>query len=256
MITGDQLLAVFATYNQQVWPMQIIAYVLGMVAVLLAFRPIRAASRWIAAILAFFWLWVGLMFWLPSALQGFTPAYLFCVMFVIQGLLFLPHLLHATISFGTYSRPYTWVGIAMLLYALVGYPLVGMLVGHIYPRTPPFGLTPCPLIIFTFGLFLLTNRKLPKALLVIPFCYSLSGFLWITIGIYEDVGLVLSGFLGILLIRRREAHMFPTQSISSVTRSVKAGWSLDLPDQKTTGGTDQQKMPAIPGNNQTRERSS
>jgi len=252
LITGDQLLAVFATYNQQVWPMQIIAYVLGMVAVLLAFRPIRAASRCIAAILAFFWLWVGLMFWLPSALQGFTPAYLFWVMFVIQGLLFLPH-------------PATCHDIVWHLFQTIhlGWDCHAPVCtgglspgGYIYPRTPPFGLTPCPLIIFTFGLFLLTNRKLPKALLVIPFCYSLSGFLWITIGIYEDVGLVLSGFLGILLIRRREAHMFPTQSISSVTRSVKAGWSLDLPDQKTTGGTDQQKMPAIPGNNQTRERSS
>jgi hypothetical protein len=239
MITGDQLLAVFATYNQQVWPMQIIAYVLGMVAFLLAFRPTRAASRWIADFLAFFWLWVGLMFWLPSALQGFAPGYLFCVLFVIQSLLFLPHLLHATISIGAYSRPYTWVGIAMLLYALVGYPLVGMLIGHTYPRTPPFGLTPCPLIIFTFGLFLMTSRKLPKVLLVVPFCYALSGFLWISIGIYEDVGLVLSGLLGIVLIWRRDARMIPIQSIYLVYRSDKAGWSLDLPDQKTPRGADQ-----------------
>jgi hypothetical protein len=45
MITGEQLLDAFAAYNQQIWPMHIMAYVLGAIAVFLAFKKSLWASR-------------------------------------------------------------------------------------------------------------------------------------------------------------------------------------------------------------------
>ena len=38
-----------------------------------------------------------------------------------------------------------------------------------------FGVTPCPVTIFTFGLFLLTVRRFSYWLLIIPFVWSLIG---------------------------------------------------------------------------------
>ena len=45
MITVEQLLEVFATYNPQIWPMQIVAYVLGIVCVYLAVRKTAFSGR-------------------------------------------------------------------------------------------------------------------------------------------------------------------------------------------------------------------
>jgi hypothetical protein len=117
------------------------------------------------------------------------------------------------------------------VYALVGYPLVGALVGHVYPSMSPFGLTPCPVVTFTFGLLLLTGNKIPKALLVIPFFYSLSGFLWMSIGMWEDIGMVLSGLLGTWLIWRRDARQAQESSGNTPKSERGTAWSLDLPDK-------------------------
>ena len=40
--------------------------------------------------------------------------------------------------------------------------------GHVYPAAPMFGVTPCPLVIFTFGMLLLSRERAPWPLLVIP----------------------------------------------------------------------------------------
>jgi len=229
--TEEQLLGVFASYNAQIRPLQIVAYLLGIVGFVLAFKKGNFSNRMIPAILAFFWIWVSLMFWLPSAGQGFTPGYFFAGIFLFQGLLFLFQALRPKLAFGFQSTPAAWAGVFFVLYALVGYPLFGGLVGHMYPNASPFGLTPCPLVAFTFGLLLMTAQKVPKAMLIIPLFYALSGFLWVSIGMLEDIGMVLSGLVGIWMIWKRDARQaaIPASHISQA--SPEGGWSLDLSDK-------------------------
>ena len=231
MITGEQLLEVFAEYNQQIWPMQIAAYLLGITGLYLASRKNAISDRFIPAILAFLWLWVGFFFWLPSAGQGFVPGYLFTVLFLFQGMLFLFFTLRAKLSFGLSNDIWTWTGVFFVAYALVGYPLVGILLGRDTTSIPSFGLTPCPLVTFTFGMLLLVRREITQYALIIPFIYALSGFLWVSIGIVEDVGLIASGLAAVLLIwygglktKRTAADKDP--------RASKGGWSLDLTDKE------------------------
>jgi len=207
LITGEQLLEVFAAYNQQIWPVQILAYTLGVIAFVVAYKKTSWASRVNFAILTFFWLWVGLLFWLPSALQGFSIGYVFMGLFLVEGFLLLIQAVKGKLTFGTYNRVHTIVGMLMIFYAMIGYPLVGFFVGHRYPYTPPFGLTPCPLIIFSFGLILLTRVKIPFSLLMIPFLYGLSGILWISIGIWEDIGMVLGVLISFVLILQRNKKL-------------------------------------------------
>ena len=230
--TLEQLLDLFAVYNARIWPMQIVAYLLGVAGFVLAFRKSNLSNRLIPAILAFFWLWVAFVFWLPNALAGFAPGYLFAGIFLIQGLLFLVQGVRTKLVFGYQASLAAWLGIFFVLYALVGYPLFGVLIGHAYPHAPPFGLTPCPLITFSFGLFLMTSQKVPKALLIIPFCYALSGILWVSIGVLEDIGMVLSGLLGVGLIWARDAKAAAVHLSEASPASTDAGWSLDLVDKK------------------------
>ena len=114
MITGEQLLEVFAAYNPQIWPMQFVAYLLGLAAVYLALRKTLLSERGIPAILAFFWLWVALLFWLPSVLQGFTPGYFFVAIFLIQGLLFLNFAIRPRLHFRYQAGLQTWIGLGMV----------------------------------------------------------------------------------------------------------------------------------------------
>jgi hypothetical protein len=229
--TETQLLEMFAAYNAQIWPMQYLAYLLGLVGLWMAIKPGRLSDRLIPAILGFFWIWVALMFWLPSGGQGFVLGYIFAGIFLLQGLLMLIQALRPRLVFTYKGTPAAWIGITFALYAMLGYPLLGILVGHTYPQAPPFGLTPCPLVAYTFGLLLLTSPRVPKTLLIIPFCYALSGILWVSIGMVEDIGMVLSGLLGLWLIWSRDAKASVTSASETDPGRQEAGWSLNLPDK-------------------------
>ena len=238
MITEEQLLEVFAAYNPMIWPMQIVAYLLGLSAVYLVVRKTTISNRAVPAVLAFFWLWVGLAFWLPSVLQGYMPGIFFTALFLIQGGLLAAQAIKPGLEFGFKRDACAWAGIFCLLYALVGYPLAGAMVGHTYPYMSPFGLTPCPVVTFTFGLLLFTTSKVPKILLIIPFFYAMSGFLWISIGMWEDIGMLVSGLLGAGLLWYRDARRTATPSGARVPAPTINGWSLDLPEQKQSDRAD------------------
>lgn len=174
--TVDEFLDVFAQYNQAIWPMHIVAYILGIAALVLLVKKTPYSDRAISVILAFFWAWVGIVYHIMyfSTING--AALGFGVLFIVQAVLWLIFgVLRPKLSFKWEANPYTIIGAVMIIYAMIVYPLLGALQGHGYPRSPSFGVAPCPTTIFTFGLLLLTSAKVPKSLLVIPFLWSLLG---------------------------------------------------------------------------------
>ncbi|MBN1642042.1 MAG: hypothetical protein JXA09_12475 [Anaerolineae bacterium] len=205
-LTLEQLLDVFARYNLAIWPMQIVAYVLGLVGLILAARQTRYRNKVIAGILSFLWLWTGIAFFLLYFGPVYTPAYAFGVLFILQGALFLYSAVKPQLSFGFRADAYGIVGILFIVYAMIGYPVLGILLGHVYPQSPPFGLTPCPSAVFTFGLFLLTDKKAPRLFLAIPFLWALSGVIPVSIGVFEDVGLITAGVVGTAMVLYRDSQ--------------------------------------------------
>ena len=205
--TIDQFLGVFERYNQAIWPIQIVAYLLGLAALTLSVTKVRYAAQIISAILACFWVWIGIVYHLIYFSTINNAALGFGVLFIIQGILWVVFgIIRPKLSFQLDTNPYALTGIVLIVYAMLVYPLIGMLLGHGYPRSPSFGVAPCPTTIFTFGLLLLTTARVPKTLLVIPFLWSLLGFsAALSLGIREDFGLILAGVLtvGLLLWRDR-----------------------------------------------------
>jgi hypothetical protein len=59
-----------------------------------------------------------------------------------------------------------------------------------------FGVTPCPITLFTFGVLLLAQSPLPRRLLVIPLLWALIGgsAAWL-LGVAQDWPLLISGVL-------------------------------------------------------------
>lgn len=187
--TTDQFLGVFVEYNTAIWPAHLVAYALGIAALVLATRKTPASGKIVAGILSFFWLWMGIAYhWMHfSAIN--KAAFLFGGLFVIQGILLAwLGVCRGRLDFARTSGAAAALGWLFVAYAMVIYPLIGHALGHGYPRSPSFGVAPCPTAIFTFGLFLWADRKLPAALLVVPFLWSLLGpSAAITLGIREDM---------------------------------------------------------------------
>ena len=117
--------------------------------------------------------------------------------------LFLYALVRNRITYGPVGRVDTAIGLAFIAYALVGYPVTGLLVGHVYPHSPLSPLFPCPATILTFGVLVLAQR-VPRYLLVIPALWAMSGALWFYLGMVEDAGLVIAGVVGIVMLIARE----------------------------------------------------
>lgn len=200
--TRDQFLAVFAAYNQAVWPAQVVAYVLGIGLVGLLMRPSRAGDRAIGAGLAAMWIWTGLAYYGAFFAAINKAALLFALLFVLQGGL----ILHATVvrnrvRFEPRGGAASWLGWALILYAAVAYPVVGAWTGHRYPEMPMFGITPCPVTLFTFGLLLLATGPIPRSLLVIPLIWSLiGGSAAFLLGMPQDWPLLVSGVAAVPLM--------------------------------------------------------
>ena len=207
--TVEQFLDVFGIYNQAVWPMQIFLYVFALIAIVLAIKKFNNSGRIISIILALFWLWMGIVYHLVYFTAINKAAYFFGILFIIQGLIFLyAGGINSKLSFKYHTHIYSIFGSIFIIYALIIYPILGHQLGHVYPRTPTFGL-PCPTTIFTFGLLLWTDKRIQKYVIIIPLLWSIIGFgAALGMGIYQDYGLLVAGILGTILIINRDKKLF------------------------------------------------
>lgn len=212
--TPEAFFSLFEQYNLAIWPAQFLAYVLGFIALLLAFRPFPLRDRIIGAILAAGWLWIGIVYHYLHFTQINFIAPVFAVLFVLQGLLFAWTLvLRGQVAFRFRPDVFGWTGLAFAAFAMVVYPLLGWLAGHAWPSSPVFGLTPCPTTIFTWGMLLLAQGRTPIHLTVIPLIWLIIGgsAAWL-LAVPEDASLPIAGVIACTLIvwknrlARREAH--------------------------------------------------
>lgn len=197
----EQFLSIFEAYNQAIWPMQIVLYLFALAAIILAVSRTSFSNKVISVILAFLWLWTGIVYHLTYFTSINKAAFLFGALCIVQGLIFLFNgVLKSNLSFQFQPDTKGIIGSLFILYALVIYPILGHYLGHAYPTSPTFG-APCPTTIFTFGLLLWADRAMPKYVVVIPLLWSIIGFsAALMLTIREDIGLLIAGLLGTLLI--------------------------------------------------------
>jgi hypothetical protein len=200
--TIEEFLAVFVAYNTAIWPAQILAYALGLVAVISLWAGRPSASRLILAILAFVWALNGIGYHFLFFSMINPAAKLFAGFFVLEALLLAICAVSAGgISFRTGSDFRTLAGYAFIFYAMLIYPLLGIKAGHGLMLGPMFGVAPCPTTIFTIGFLLLAHGRWVVWLSVIPFLWSLVGLAAaLQLGIPEDFGLPIAGLLLVLVL--------------------------------------------------------
>jgi hypothetical protein len=202
--TLEQFLEVFKKYNEAVFPMQIVFYLISGIAIYHVIKPNPKSDKIISSLLSFLWLWMGIVYHVIFFTTINKAAYLFGGLFIIQGVLFLIYgVFQNKLSFHLKKDKYGITGLILILFALIIYPVVGYFFGHVYPSSPTFGL-PCSTTIFTFGLLLLNIRKCLIAILIIPHIWAVIGFMAaFQFGFLEDTGLIVASLITTLLMNYR-----------------------------------------------------
>ena len=201
----DAFIDVFRAYNTAIWPAQIAAYALGATILLLLIRPTPLGGKAVAAILGLMWLWTGLAYHAAFFSTINRAAYGFAALFFVQGLMLAWVAVAGRLDFRIRGGGRGGIGLAMIVYAMLIYPAIGAMAGQSYPGVPVFGVAPCPLVIFTFGVLLMAEPLLFR-LLIIPLLWSLiGGSAAFLLRIPQDWMLLLSGVVvaAMLLLDRR-----------------------------------------------------
>lgn len=203
----EEFFAVIVRYNEAVWPAQVLLVLiaLGALAAIAWRRP--WSGRFVAAALALLWVWIGVVYHFVFFTSINPLAWAFGALSLAGAAVFAwQGVVKRRLQFEWHADLRDAVGLALVLFALVLYPLWSARAGHAYPRTPTFGL-PCPTTIFTIGLLALASGAAVRQALVAPILWSLIGgqaaFL---LDVPPDLGLVVAGVIGLgLALRGRHA---------------------------------------------------
>jgi hypothetical protein len=213
----DQFLDVFKEYNEAVWPVQVIFYLIGFFTLFQLIRHHTVSNRIISLFLAFFWIWMGIVYHLIHFSNINPAAYIFGPAFIIECLLIFYFLfVKKKMQYSFRKNLQGVAGIVFILFSIIIYPVIGYMLGHIYPYSPTFGL-PCPTTIFTLGVLCLSEKRIPWIVIIIPLIWSVIGFTAsFSFGIKEDISLLIAGIVFLLLygIRSRNPNTGNKEIIS------------------------------------------
>jgi small-conductance mechanosensitive channel len=165
------------------------------------------------------WAWVGIVYQgvYFSAINPAARA--FAAAFLVQAVVFAIHAIRERgLEFGPRSRLRGVAGAILIGYAMIAYPLIGLFVaGDRYPSLPLFGMTPCPLLIFTFGMLVWASCA-RWWLWLIPFAWSLiGGSAVLLLSVPQDWALPISA-VAVLLITLLDRPLRPRGAQSAGRR--------------------------------------
>ena len=207
--TADQFFDVFRSYNDGVWPAQLALIAAALIAALAAYRAnVHRSWRWaqlVFVLLAALWLWTGIAYH-KEFFARLTPAgNVFGSLCIAEAGLLLLCAWQSVQDVQPASKSRVAIGTLLIAYALLGYPLIGLALGHRYPAMPSFG-TPCPTTIFTFGVFCLLPRYVPRFAVAFPVAWSILGISAATFfGVREDLALPVAAIAALTVIHH-ETH--------------------------------------------------
>ncbi len=200
--TAEQFFEVFAAYNAAIWPVQIVAYVLGLISVAMLFSNWSVGKQLVLPILAIMWLWSGITYHLMFFSSINPAAKGFAAIFVVQAaLLMASSIFRGGLQLEVRRDLRSLLGLAIIFFALIVYELLGYLSGHGLMKGPLFGVTPCPTTIFTVGVLLLARGKPVIWLSIIPVIWSMVGLsAAVMLDVREDFALAVTAAILVIFL--------------------------------------------------------
>ncbi|NKB58775.1 MAG: hypothetical protein GKS00_20795 [Alphaproteobacteria bacterium] len=172
----DVFLDLVAQYNALLWPAQIAALLLGLVVLYFSIRTHDGNSRFPVLIVAVSWLAVGIGYFALHFSTLNWAAWLSAALFVTQALLLVwTGVIRSGFRLHYDNDIASQIGVALLAFAIAGYPLLGLATGTGTAALPIVGIDPGPTVLLTWGFLLLSTTPAPLVLAVIPFIAACVG---------------------------------------------------------------------------------
>jgi Family of unknown function (DUF6064) len=87
-----------------------------------------------------------------------------------------------------------------------------------------FGVTPCPVTIFSFGCLLLTTKPISRRVLVIPVLWAfIGGAAALPLGVWQDWMLPVAAVAALGLLKRSGLLRAPTGTASRTATAMRIG---------------------------------
>ncbi|MEJ2346974.1 MAG: DUF6064 family protein, partial [Gammaproteobacteria bacterium] len=208
--TSAAFLGVFRQYNETVWPAQVFLLGLALVTVVLVLKPTRRSGVGVSLILGLFWAWLGVAYHLMFFARINPFAYVFSAASVAGAVTFIwQGVVRRRLHFAWQGNARGLTGSALLVFALIVYPVWSRIAGHPFPSTPTFGL-PCPTTLFTVGVLAFLVAPYPRSVYVVPIIWCAVGaqaaFL---LGVHQDLALLAAGAAALVLAARSKGAPAP-----------------------------------------------
>jgi hypothetical protein len=189
--TTEQFFDLFAAYNEALWPALAALWIASLITSLLLLSSRPPSDRWIGGLLALHWIWSGLAYHAAFFTRINPAAWLFAVLFLLQGVLLVWSVVRHRLSFAPWSNAWAPAAWALIAYALL-YPGLNAALHLSVSRIPAFGV-PCPTAIFTAGVLMLSTTR-SWGLSIIPVVWSIiGGSAAILLGVSADYALPIAG---------------------------------------------------------------
>ncbi|MEQ9639680.1 MAG: DUF6064 family protein [Alphaproteobacteria bacterium] len=200
---ADAFFALFAAYNTAIWPAQPAAYALGLLVLVAMFRRFVQRDRLAAAALVVMWAFNAVAYhWTYFATINFL-APVFAAAFAAQALLLAwSGVGRGRLHFAWRGDPAGWIGLTLMLFALVGYPAWTWYAGHRWPDLPMFGIAPGPTTIFTLGALLAGRATWPLFVIPLLWCAVGGSAAWL-LDVPQDLSLPAAAAVTLIAIAVR-----------------------------------------------------
>ena len=204
MVTRDEFWNIIRAYGTQIWPAQIVFYIVAIVLVgWLFIKPGKLPSFFAKLFLSIAFAWNGVMFYLTLAkgMAGNSHGnYFNGSLFILVAILFAVDLFRQKMQFALPTvgwQKYTTLSLMALTFC---YPVFSILSGHglIMP-----GTLPCPTTALALLLLTMTLPQVDKVIfiLLIFLAVPFTPFLQIAkYGVFEDTILLATGIYGLVLL--------------------------------------------------------
>jgi hypothetical protein len=179
MFSARTYYRLFELYNVAIWPGQLLAGAAAIAILCCAMRGGAACGRVAAILLAPCWLWVAWAFHVERYATINTAAAWFAAGFAIEALLLLWTGVRGTMAPAPLRGGVRRGALGVMLFAMLGYPLLASASGRAWRQMEVFGVAPDPTALATLGL-LLVGARIPWLLLPVPllWCAISGATLW------------------------------------------------------------------------------
>jgi hypothetical protein len=172
MFSQDTYYRLFELYNTEIWPLQLLALVAGLVILVLLYRPTPWSGRAIAALLAACWTFVAWAYFHERYATINLAAPYYALGFAAQAMLFvLVGVALNRLSFAKRGTSLSQAGHALFIAGLMIYPLMPAIFGRPWLQSELFGIAPDPTVFGTLGVLVAADR-MRWELIVIPVLWS------------------------------------------------------------------------------------